>query len=90
MIGVSPEVFWTLTPYQFGLCMRGYEERERRQHDAAIWVGWHTAAFQKSKRLPPLKDYLSSSKKRMQGVDEDAIMARLKAYQKRVNDGPGS
>lgn len=43
---------------------------------------WHGAMLQRCQKLPPLQDFLSS-KKPVKGIDERAIMARLKAYQKR-------
>jgi len=43
---------------------------------------WHEAALRRCKDLPPLAEFMGD-KKQVKGVDETAIMARLKAYSKR-------
>lgn len=42
---------------------------------------WHGAAIGGMRKLPPLKQFLSKYKKPVKGIDEGAIIARLKAYQ---------
>ena len=56
------------------------------EHDHKAWVMWHGVALQRMKKMPPLKDYMAGNKP-VQGIDENAIMARLRAYQKRVENG---
>lgn len=43
---------------------------------------WHGAVLHRIEKMPPLTDFLAG-KKPSKGIDEHAIMARLKAYQKR-------
>jgi hypothetical protein len=52
--------------------------------DFQSWLMWHGALLPKLKKMPELKEFLSSNKKQVKKIDEVAILARLKAYQKRV------
>lgn len=89
-IGIDPASFWKLTPWQFNVCVDGYRERKEQDHDHAVWTAWQGAYFQRAKKMPPVKDYFSSSKKQVKKIDETGIITRLKAYQKKVKDGPSS
>lgn len=44
---------------------------------------WNGAALQRAKKMAPLRDFLSS-KKQVNGIDDSAIMERLRAYSERV------
>lgn len=90
MVGVSPLEFWQLTPWQFGILLEAYSDKEKQDFDVAVWLVWHGAYFERAKKLPRLKDFMQGSKKQSKGIDETAIMARLKAYQKRVENGSSS
>ena len=71
-----------MTPWQFNRAVDGFSKRTESEHDSKAWIMWHGAMLQRCQKLPPLQDFLSS-KKPVKGIDEHAIMARLKAYQKR-------
>lgn len=85
VIGISPDVFWTLTPWQFGCCIEAYEKRFEQNHNHDVWVMWHGEALQRTKKLPRLVDMLKDSdKKEVQGIDEAGIIDRLKAYKEKM------
>lgn len=52
-----------------------------QSHNKDAWVMWHNAALVRSKEMAPLSDFMVV-KKPVKNIDEDVIMARLKAYQK--------
>lgn len=70
-----------MTPWQFSRLVDAAVERRDSDHDRQAWFMWHQAALGGLKKLPPLKQFLSKYKKPVKGIDEGAIMARLKAYQ---------
>jgi hypothetical protein len=74
-----------MTPWQLSQIVKAYIEKKEEDHDHDAWIMWHGAILPKLKTMPDLKDFLSSAKKKqVQKIDEHAILARLKAYQKRV------
>ena len=81
--GISPEVFWSLTPWQLSVCLGAYSEKLEQEHDHNVWIMWHGAVLHRVNKLPPMTDFLSG-KKTSKGIDERAIMARLRAYQNAV------
>jgi hypothetical protein len=84
MVGIKPAEFWDLTPWQFRCCLEAYGEMTEHRHNREVWLAWHQVAFARCKKMPDLKTLLS--KKEMKGIDEAAIIARLKAYQQRVDN----
>jgi hypothetical protein len=78
-------VFWRLTPWQYKCCVESANKRRADEHDHAAWLMWHNAALPKMKEFKPLSAFLSSAHKpkAVTGIDEAAIMARMKAYNKR-------
>jgi hypothetical protein len=89
MIGVDPQVFWGLTPWQFSLCVEAYSKKQEQEHDHKAWLMWHGAVLGRVQKMPPLSDF-TSGKKNVKRIDEHAIIARLKAYQKRASSGTSS
>jgi len=48
---------------------------------------WHNAVLSKIEKTPPLSDFIPK-KNEMKGINERAIISRLKAYQRqRENNG---
>lgn len=82
-------MFWSLTPWQFRVCVEAYSDKMEDDHKQSVWLMYHGAIIPKMKKIPPLKDFLTP-KKAVQGIDENAIMARLKAYNERASSGNGS
>jgi hypothetical protein len=79
---LSPDVFWRLTPWQFGLCLQANQEKQKYDR----WLMWNTAALHRIDKLPPLAEVMGD-KKPVKGIDERAIKERMKAYQRRVVNG---
>lgn len=80
-----------MTPWQFRLCVESAGKLSDRNHDERAWFMWHQEALARSKKLPPLKDFLSgevkrrhSDKNEVRKIDEGAIMKRMMAYNKQV------
>ena len=83
-MGMSPAEFWSLTPYLFSQYMQGYRIRLEREHKENCWLMWHNVAWARCKRLPKLTDVLGIEKKASIQIDQNAIIARLKAYNSRL------
>lgn len=62
--------------------LKAYKDKREEDHDHAAWIMYHGALLARMKTMPPLKQFLSG-KKPVKILDETAIMAHLKAYQKR-------
>lgn len=78
-----------MTPWQLKICVAGAIDREEIAHDHGVWIMWHTAALFRfnGKKLPDIKQFMSGSrKKQVPQIDENAIMARLRAYQHQVDE----
>ena len=75
-----------MTPCQFYTIFKTFSKTKEEEHDHSAWIMWHGALLPKLKKMPELKIFLSSDKKQVKRIDEVAIMARLKAYQKRVKE----
>lgn len=80
-------MFWNLTPWQLKICLGAFSDKKKEDHDQSAWLMWHGAALERVDKLPPLSNFLSV-KKVVKGIDEAAILARLKQYQlQRDKDG---
>ena len=44
-VGVSPDVFWRLTPFQTTLMVQAFNEKHREEVKHDLWRAWHTGAF---------------------------------------------
>jgi hypothetical protein len=55
MLKMTPDVFWSLTYYEFIQAKAGYIEETQRDN---ISIGWYAACFTRSKRLKDLKTIL--------------------------------
>jgi hypothetical protein len=71
--GLTPDVFWTMTPWETTLWCKEACEREAERYRVALWSGWHQAAFHRTKRLPRLATLLKrlTTRKRMGQSSED-------------------
>lgn len=89
-MGMQPDIFWRITPWQFRVCLDGYRERVEQNRRAVTWQIWHTEALQRQKKMPSLQDMLDARKpddgpkKEVPTIDENAIIGRMKAYNARL------
>ena len=62
-MGLAPETFWALTPFEFHVMAMGYVEREKEKnrttHNNIISLAWYTEALARTKNLPKLENLLS-------------------------------
>lgn len=75
-----------MTPWQFKCCIEVARDKVESDHDKKVWFMWHGAALQRMKKLPAIKT-LFFKKKTVTGVDEAAIIGRLKEYNNRLKKG---
>ena len=80
--GFEPAAFWKLTPRLYQVHMRGAHERMQREHDARVWLAWHTAFLPQAKRKPRYEDLLSKKPAARQPLPWKAQYARWMAYVK--------
>ena len=53
--GMSPSEFWSLTPYELTVFIEERAEARQAEYREAMSIAWHTALFQRSKKLPDLR-----------------------------------
>jgi len=71
-------LFWRLTLREIGVILDGEAARAKRQRSDTAWLAWHTAALQRVKKFPKLKDMLPSAprKPHVQTVAEQVAIAK--------------
>ena len=84
-IGLSPDLFWCITPWQFGVCISAYNEKIEFRHNQDAFMMWNNAVLQRwgGKRAPPfpaLNQFTTGYKKQVNWIDEAAIIERMKAH----------
>lgn len=87
---MAPDMFWCLTPWQFSVALRGLEEKQNDEWDRQLFFTFLGADLPRMKRAPKFKEFTAKTmrakseknKKPVKGVNEDAIMGWLKAYQR--------
>ncbi len=84
-VGIDPDSFWRMTPWQFALCVRAESMQREDDHDQKAWIMYHGAILQRwsgKKKFPDLAEFLSGAKRKkaVSGIDENAIISRLRAY----------
>lgn len=58
------------------IALHGKSRTLRREHNNLMWLAWHVAALQRTKRLPPLKRMLAREKPRAQSWQEQLEIMR--------------
>jgi hypothetical protein len=57
--GLMPKAFWEVTPRELSCYLHGRAEAHRDEWRRALWQAWHGEAFQRTKRLPELKQIMA-------------------------------
>ena len=65
-MGLSPDEFWKLTPYEFNLRAEGFVSREERKTNDLLYHAWHIEAFARDMKLPKLQTLLKKRKPKAQ------------------------
>lgn len=77
--GGDPARFWSVTPREAAREMQAMMARRRADHDQTAWLAWHIEALARTKKLPPLRDMLSTSKRgRRERQDPETLAAAIK------------
>lgn len=45
-LGLTPEVFWDMTPFEFSCALKGYEQRNKLEWERVRWQTWHLLNIQ--------------------------------------------
>jgi hypothetical protein len=56
---LEPATTWALTLREIELCARAYARREREKTRRSLWAAWHSALFERVKKLPELSKVMS-------------------------------
>jgi hypothetical protein len=80
--GLKPGEFWTLTPYETRICMEGEAERRKAEYRLALFEAWHSAAFQRAKRMPKLQNVMKQVSKgnKKRDLTPDQIWAGFRMH----------
>lgn len=62
-----------MTPYVLGVVVKAEADDRRMRQDQLAWHAWHSAAFQRAKKMPGLKEVMG------QKAQTPSVEARLKA-----------
>lgn len=81
-LGITAQDFFSMTPWQFKQAIIGFEIKSKREFEHERWLTWHAVALPRMKKMLSLDEFIGR-KKPVQGVDESAIMTRLKKYSQR-------
>lgn len=57
-VGIEPRHFWQYTPRETFAIFQGAAKQRVRDRQMALWSAWHSAAFERQKRLPDLAGML--------------------------------
>jgi hypothetical protein len=87
-VGFDPDSFWHQTIRTIEIAMQGKNEAARIEHNKRVWMIWHLAALQRSKKMRSLKSMMMKKRPRVQSIEEQqAIMAGWsEARNKRLSD----
>lgn len=76
--GIGVQEFWDLTPVETYMAIEASIWREQQRQKQSIAQAWYSAALQRAKRLPPLKQLLQAGPaKRLVGAE---LRARRDEY----------
>ena len=82
-IGITPDIFWLMTPWQFGVCCKAYNEKSEFRHNQDAYMMWNNAMLSRwggKKKFPSLDQFTTGSKKQVKAIDEAAIINALKFH----------
>lgn len=79
--GFEPDAFWLQSPATFQLAMQGVRKRMKRDHDAAMSLAWHSAAFGAQAQAGKLKrlDHYTGRQQRQTPQQMLAVMRDLQS-----------
>ena len=81
-MGLRDRDFWDLTPYELHRRIIGWNKVQEANRVRTMYGAWHTAAFQRTKRMPPLMRLLKPPKSRQLKGEE--LEQRERQFQERA------
>jgi hypothetical protein len=75
-MGLRDADFWELTPYELHRRIVGWNRRQEAERVKVLYGSWHTAAMQRTKRMPALARLLKPLKTRRLNEEERAQKQR--------------
>lgn len=81
---LPPSEVWDLTPWQLSVLAESEAERADHDYRRDLSLAYHNAAFQRAKRLPPLKKILEPQPV-AKGTDEKAIRSAFSKIIRKQN-----
>jgi hypothetical protein len=74
-----------MTPWQTGKAIGAHSEKLQADYANAISIAWHGAAFERSKKLPELRDIMQKllPNRKPKKLDEKLLVAYLNAYNRK-------
>lgn len=77
--GLPPGEFWEQSAASFNAIMRGTWDAEQVEWERALFVAYHSAAFQRSEKLRSFDHYRKRMKPQKQGMTKDEFIACFQA-----------
>jgi hypothetical protein len=81
---LKPAEFWEITPYILNIAIDGFKTKSEREHSEHRWLVWHGAALTRMKKMVDFHSFVGIKKNSSKKIDEGAIIARLKEYNRRL------
>ena len=80
--GVKVEEYNELTPHELMLILDAHNEHLQRQREDILTHAWLTASWQRTKRMPPLRQVLEQARPRhIKPQTDDQMLAVIKRLQ---------
>lgn len=57
-IGIDYSLFWQLTPYEYGIYLKNYNEKSQIEEENNISMAWLTAKLLRAEKIPALESLL--------------------------------
>lgn len=81
-----------MTPWQYYIAHEAHGKRKKLERDSLVYVAWVGEVFHRTKKLSgkDLKRFITEEENKSNKLDGNAIMQRLKAYQKQRDNAKSS
>ena len=76
---MKPDEFYTMTPAEYNIMVRGYDQRRDTYIEDLLFLAWQTARLQRVKKMPSYNKLISKGKsKRVPAEKQKADLQALK------------
>jgi hypothetical protein len=73
LIDLDILTFWELTPYEFSLKVKAYSKKIKQEQEEKLVLTYLGAAWQRSKKMPSLKQVLGKQETNKQMTPEEML-----------------